>query len=126
MAGSEIEADLLHQKRRLRLRLGRARRRIDRRSRATQRRGRDLLDWRTYVQRYPGNVLLGTFGLGLALSAGLGGRRLSRWLGMRLFRRAVREGEHLLGEELRWLWTAAEPKAEKTSTDDSRSSDGPG
>ena len=120
------DADLLRRKRRLRLRLGRARRRIDRRIRSTEHRGRELLHWRTYARRYPGNIVLGTFGLGLALSAGLGARGLSRWLGLRLFRRAASEGERLLGEELRWLWTASTPKTDDSSADDSRSTDGSG
>jgi len=114
MSDSAITADPGQRKRLLRLRLGRARRRIDGRLRGTQNRGRELLDWRTYARRYPGNVLLGTFGLGLALSAGLGGRSLARWLGMRLLRRGLRQGEQLLGEELRWLWDAAGPNAEST------------
>ncbi len=121
MSLSSADAELLRHKRRLRLRLGRTRRRIDRRARAARLRGRELLSWQTYVRRYPGNMLMGIFGLGLALAAGLGSRGLGRWLGLRLFRRALREGERRLGKELQWLWTASDPQADHPRDADSGS-----
>jgi len=96
-------------KRRLRLEMGRVRRRIDRRVRASRRRAGELVSWRTYARRYPGNMLLGAFGLGLALSAGLGGRRFARSLGLRLFRLAWRQGLKQLGRELPELWSKTAP-----------------
>jgi hypothetical protein len=114
MALSEADHDLHVRKRRLRLELGRVRRRIDRRVRGSQRRARERADWRTYARRYPGNLLLGAFGLGLALSAGLNARRLSRWLGVRLFRRALHEGEKRLGRELARLWTERRETGSRT------------
>lgn len=109
MAFSAPDRDVHRRKRRLRLELGRVRRRIDRRVRGSQRTAHQLLDWRTYARRYPGNVLLGAFGLGLALSAGLSGRRLTRWLGRRLVRRALRDAGQRLGRELAGIWAESTP-----------------
>ena len=107
MALSRTDHDIHVRKRRLRLELGRVRRRVDRRVRGSQRRASELADWRTYARRYPGNLLLGAFGLGLALSAGLSARRFSRWVGMRLFRRALHDGQARLGRELAGIWSKA-------------------
>jgi hypothetical protein len=81
--------DLQQRRRRLRLRIARLRRRIDRRLHAACRRGRKLLSWRSYVRRYPGYAALAALGAGLTLGAGLKSRRLLDWLGARLLRRGV-------------------------------------
>jgi hypothetical protein len=112
------DRDLCRRKRRLRLEMGRVRRRIDRRVRSSQRRARELLHWRTYARRYPGNATLGAFGLGLALSAGLGGRRVSRWLGLRLVRRALRDVGRRLGRELAEIWAESTPAGDHATTTD--------
>jgi hypothetical protein len=52
-------------RRELRVKIGRARRRIDVRLRATATEGRKLMSWQTYVARYPGSSLLAAFGLGV-------------------------------------------------------------
>jgi hypothetical protein len=115
--------DLPRQKRQLRLKLARARRRIDRRVRTAERRTRELASWRTYARRYPGNVLLGAFGVGLAFSAGLGGRRFTRWMGLRLVGRTVREGRRLLVREFERLWADATPRRDPAPGGPSRAGD---
>ncbi len=84
-----IDLEQQSAKRRLRRRIARLRRRIDRRVLATRHQTRRLGSWKTYVTSFPGSTMIGAFGVGLALSAGLGGRRLSRRIGWRLVRRAV-------------------------------------
>jgi len=116
MGLSSADLELARRKRRLRLEMARLRRRVDRRTRSAGTRGRELLHWRTYARRYPGNVLLGAFGLGLALSAGLRGRGLSRWLGLRLVRRGLRETERRLGRELARIWAKPPPTADHADT----------
>ena len=81
--------ELLRRKRELHLRIGRSRRRIDGRLRATQDHARQLLSWRTYVVRYPGWALAAALGAGMAASAGLRPARISRWLGGSLVRQAL-------------------------------------
>jgi hypothetical protein len=69
-------------------------------------RGRELVQLRTYVRRYPGFALLAALGAGLALSAAWNRAHLGRWLGMRLVRQAgTRIGEKLW-EEVRQFWAA--------------------
>jgi hypothetical protein len=97
--------ELLRRKRELRLRIGRSRRRIDRRLRATQDGARRLLAWRTYVVRYPGWAMAAALGAGLAASAGLRPARMSRWLGLSLVRRALGGFQQGLWAELQRLWT---------------------
>ncbi len=63
--------ELLRRKRELHLRIGRSRRRIDGRLRASRDRGRELLSWRTYVVRYPGWALAAALGAGMAASSRL-------------------------------------------------------
>lgn len=77
----------------LRLRIGRSRRRIDGRLRATRSRARQLLSWKTYVERYPAWALAAAVGVGLAAAAGVRPRRVARWLGRSLVR-------HLLDAEV--------------------------
>ena len=61
-----MKSDPQQEKRELRLKIGRMRRRIDARLRATETEGRKLASWRTYVTRYPGSAVLAAFGLGLS------------------------------------------------------------
>lgn len=107
----------------LRLRIARLRRRIDRRVCAAGDRGRELLQLRTYVRRYPGLALLAALGTGLALSAAWNRARLGRWLGMRLVRQAgTRIGDHLWAE-VRRFWAATPlptQTAETTESDHDR------
>jgi len=90
--------------RRLRLRIGRLRRRIDGRLRAAADEGRRLTSWRTYVTRYMGSSLAVAFGVGLALASGLSGPRLLRWIALRSIRQGSRGVGHRLAEELRSVW----------------------
>jgi len=93
--------------RRLRLRIGRLRRRIDGRLRATADEGRRLASWRTYVARYTGSSLAVAFGAGLALAMGLSGPRLLRWVALRSMRQGARGVGRGLARELHAIWTAS-------------------
>jgi hypothetical protein len=94
------------EKRELRLRIGRMRRRIDRRVRGVEKRGREMLSWRKYVVRYPGWSALAAFGGGLALSAGLRRLSLPRRLGWRLAREAISQIIGRVGLEVKRWWKA--------------------
>lgn len=100
--------DPWQQRRELRLRIGRLRRRIDRRVRSVQQEGRRLLSWRTYVRRYPGQAVLAAFALGLAASEGVRGG-WSRVLGRRLLWAAVHRGLRRVGQDLEQVWADSEP-----------------
>jgi hypothetical protein len=103
---------LLRRKRELRLRIGRSRRQIDNRLRATQDCARQLFSWQTYVVRYPAWALAAALGVGLAASAGLKPHRMSRWLGASLVRRAFGTIQQHVSAELRRLWTESTPGEE--------------
>jgi len=110
-------------KRDLRLRIARARRRIDRRLRGLEREGRRLASWRTYVRQYPARALVAAAGLGLAVSAGLA-RGWPRWLGARLVRRALDRGMAGAWQEVEAIWaesTPDRPPAEPSGAEDGRS-----
>lgn len=96
--------ELLCRKRALRLRIGRSRRRIDSRWRATEKQTRRLLSWRTYVVRYPAWSIAAALGAGLAVSAGLSPARISRWLGLSLVRHAVHGFKRQFWDELWRVW----------------------
>jgi hypothetical protein len=104
-----VDAELDRRKRALRLQIGRLRRRIDGRVRSSTAGARRLVSWRTYVRSYPGPAVLAALGTGLALSAGLSTRRLSRWLGLRLVRRAADQAGRLLWRELKQVWNDSTP-----------------
>jgi hypothetical protein len=108
MVARIVDDDLLRRKRELRMRIGRSRRRIDRRLRAVRDRGRQLVSWRTYVVRYPGWALATALGAGLAASAGLKRGRMSRWLGMSLVRQAFGGFQQAFWTDLKRIWTANE------------------
>ncbi len=98
-------------KRELRLRIGRLRRQIDRRIGNARRERQRLVSWRTVVRRMPGNAVLGAFGLGLALAAGLSARSIGRWIGLRMLRHSLRAGRNVLWNELRRAWTDSSPRS---------------
>jgi hypothetical protein len=93
----------------LRLRIGRLRRRIDRRIRALEREGRRLASWRTYVRRYPAHAVLAAMGLGLAVSAGPRGG-WGRQVGMHLLRRMGKRGGDRIWSELERIWRESKPE----------------
>jgi hypothetical protein len=109
MTGHLTDDELQRRKRDLRLRIGRLRRRIDGRLRAAEKHSRQLLSWRTYATRYPGWTLVAALGAGLAASAGLRSGRASRWVGMRLFRRAFRQIQQHVWHEWKRIWTESVP-----------------
>lgn len=96
--------ELLRRKRELHLRIGRSRRRIDNRIRATRRRAEQLTSWRTYVVRYPAWSLAAALGVGLTVSAGLKPSRITRWLGLSLVRHAMGGFQQRVWVELRRFW----------------------
>ncbi len=96
--------ELLRRKRELHLRIGRSRRRIDGRLRASRDRGRELLSWRTYVVRYPGWALAAALGAGMAASSALRPARVTRWMGSTLLRRALGGLKQQFASELRRIW----------------------
>ena len=99
--------ELLRRKRELHLRIGRSRRRIDGRLRATKDQSRQLLSWRTYVVRYPGWALVAAVGTGLAASSALQPRRASRWLANSLVHCALGGVQQQLWNELKGVWEKA-------------------
>jgi hypothetical protein len=109
MSARIIDDEPPRRKRELRLRIGRSRRRINGRLRATENRARQLLSWRTYVVRYPGWALAAALGAGLAASAGWRRGRMSRWLGLSLVRRSLGGFEQRLWADLKQIWTDATP-----------------
>jgi hypothetical protein len=105
-------------RRELRLRIARLRRRIDRHVRVAGDRGRELLQWRTYVHRYPAVAALAAFGTGLTLTTAWNRAGLGRRVGMRLVRQAGGWIGARLWEEFRQFWAAApQPVSTATTTE---------
>ena len=99
-----VDDELLRRKRELRLRIGRARRRIDHRLGAVEHSGRELLSWRTYAVRYPGWALCAALGAGMAASACFRPAKVSRWLGLRLVKQSLGAVQQQVWRELRQMW----------------------
>jgi hypothetical protein len=100
-----MKSDSLHEKRELRLKIGRMRRRIDARIRSTQAEGRQLASWRTYVSRYPAPAVLAAFGAGLAgATVGIRPGILKRF-GATVLRGAGNRAANLAWHELERWWT---------------------
>ena len=104
-----VDAQQERAKRELRLRIARLRLRIDRRVRRAGDDVRRLGSWRSCVQGYPGCAIVAALGAGLALSAGLSAGRISRWLGLRLIRRAADTAGRQFWQELKQLWADSTP-----------------
>jgi hypothetical protein len=124
MATKVVDPEQERRKRDLRLRIGRLRRQIDGRIHTLGREGRRLASWRTYVRHRPGCAVTAAFGIGLAASAGLSARRISRWLGLRLLRRAAAGAAGQIWQELKQIWADSAPQSgatEATGADDERS-----
>jgi hypothetical protein len=107
MSRENVNHELQPDNRHLRLRIARLRRRIDGRLHSVERQGRKLTSWKTYARTYPGSALLVALGSGLALSAGLGKGRLTRLLGMRLFRRGAANLSNQFFAQLQRTWNDA-------------------
>jgi hypothetical protein len=101
--------DILRRKRELHQRIGRSRRRIDGRLRASKDRARELLSWRTYVVRHPGWAIVAALSAGMTASSVLRPSRMARWLGSSLLRQALGGlGQQFLSE-LRRTWNESTP-----------------
>lgn len=101
---------ILRRKRLLHLRIGRSRRRIDGRLRATKDQVRQLVSWRTYVVRYPGWALAAALGAGMAASSVLRPGRIASWLGHSMVRQAFGGFQQQLWNDLRRVWTDSNPE----------------
>jgi len=110
MSQPTIDAEQVRVKRQLRLKIGRLRRRINGHIRGSQRQGRLLLSWRTYVKRYPAGMLAAAFGVGMATSTGLKGPRLLRSICSLLVRRGTGTVTEGVRNELRRLWEESAPR----------------
>jgi hypothetical protein len=123
MSTRVVDADQERRTRDLRLRIGRLRRQIDGRVHAARDEARGLVSWRSYVRSYPGYAVAAALGLGLAVSAGLSARRLWRWIGLRLLRRATAGAAGRFFEELKQIWADSTPRPaapEGTGAEDER------
>jgi len=96
--------DILRRKRELHRRIGRSRRRIDGRLRATKDQARQLLSWRTYAVRYPGWALTAALGAGMTASSVLRPGRIARWLGRSLVSQAFGGFQQQIWSELQRVW----------------------
>lgn len=103
------ENEFQQRTRELHIRIGRSRRRIDRRLRTVGDDARRLTDWRTYVTRYPGWSLAAALGAGLAASSAFRPAVLTRWLGRSLFVKIVAGIRQGLIAELTRIWTESNP-----------------
>jgi hypothetical protein len=101
--------DILRRKRELHRRIGRSRRRIDGRLRASKDRTRELLSWRTYVVHHPGWALAAALSAGLTASSILRPSRMARWLGSSLLRQALGGLGQQFWSELRRTWNESTP-----------------
>ena len=110
MSQPTVDAEQVRIKRRLRLKIGRLRRRVNGHIRGSQREGQRLLSWRTYTRRYPVGMLAAALGVGLATSAGLKGPRLLRSICGLLVRRGTGAVAQGVRDELRKLWEESTPR----------------
>jgi hypothetical protein len=93
----------------LRLQIARLRRRTDGHAYDLGRNVNRFKSWRTYVKSFPASAVLAAAGAGLAVSAGFGKRRLARWVGLRLIKRAAGLASKTLKQELHNFWAATAP-----------------
>ena len=96
--------DILRRKRELHRRIGRSRRHVDGRLRATKDQARQLLSWRTYAVRYPGWALAAALGAGMTASSLLRPGRIARWLGRSLMHQAFGGFQQQIWDELQRVW----------------------
>lgn len=104
VAFMDSDSNLPAEKRAIRLRIGRARRRIDRRLRAIEREGRRVVSWRTWLGWPPAQSLLASLGFGLAASGRLRPKRWMQVLGRYLARRAKDPALAAAFRQLTALW----------------------
>ncbi len=110
MSHSTNPAEAIRVKRRLRMKIGRMRRRINGRLEGSRRETRRLFSWQTYVKRYPAGSLAAAFGVGMFVSAGLKGPRLLRSIcGLLASRGAAAAAEGAKNELLR-IWEESTPR----------------
>ena len=106
--------DIPAEKRAIRLRIGRARRRIDRRLRAIEREGWRLISWRIWLRWPPARSLLASLGSGLAAPGRLRPGRWMRVWGRFLARRAKDPALAGIFRHLADLWKRSAPEQEKS------------
>ncbi len=99
------------EKREIRLKIGRTRRRIDARLRATAVEGRKLATWRTYVRRYPAAAVLGAFGLGMSGASLFRPQKMLKNAGSSILRASADRVIGLVWQELKRYWQSAGDKS---------------
>jgi hypothetical protein len=104
----------------LRLQIARQRRRVDARLRAARRQVDRLRAWRTYVQHFPGKAVIAAFGIGLAATAALRGKRWGRQLGVFLARRAFHKTLRGIWGDLGALWGTLKDQKNRMGADDAQ------
>lgn len=107
---TSIDQERDAEKRKVRAAIGRSRRRIDRRLRATNEAAVSLASWKTYVRRWPGLALAAGLGAGWIVAAGLRPRFLVGLLGARFMREMSTRATNLLTGELKSFWADAAPQ----------------
>lgn len=107
---NRLSADeIVRRKRELHIRIGRTRRRIDRRLRGAGDDARRLANWRTYATRYPGWSLAAALGAGLAASAALRPMAITRWMARAMLMKSFGGIARGLTAELTRIWTQSNP-----------------
>ncbi|MGE0537567.1 MAG: hypothetical protein AB7O68_21540 [Pirellulales bacterium] len=76
-------------RRELRSQIAASRLRLERDVQQLRSTSRELTSWQTYVRRYPVPILLASFGVGIALAAGVSRRSVRRVVGRRLMSAAL-------------------------------------
>ena len=104
-------------RRKLRLEIGRLRRRIDRRIGSVRRESRRLVSWRTYVHRYPAYAVLTALGFGMTAAAGMRRGGWTRYLGLHLARRTLNKGLDSVLGELKDIWADSTPAPGPVASD---------
>ncbi len=100
--------------RELRFQIGRLRRQIDRRVRSTEREARRLTSWKTYAKYFPSSAIGLAFGLGLALAAGLSGRRVMRMTAGSILRRSSKGLSENLVAQFGQIWAESAPRGKES------------
>lgn len=106
MSRSLSLAKSLREKHRLQAEIARHRRLVDRDLRGLGDATRRLASWRTYVERFPGPVLLASFGVGLIAGAGWRARSWRRQLGRWLITAGWNSAKSIAWTDLLAVWSA--------------------
>lgn len=129
MNKSPSAAELEQRKRELRMRIARARRRIDERLHAIERDSRRLISWQAYISR-SGLRSIESLAVHLAKAAGSRSVQTSRQVGVRFLRLVFRQARRLAWKGLKLLWAALQamltpsPRSQASGSNPSQSTQG--